>query len=134
MKVLLLIFALAAPAGNLSGISQPAKKLAISLNATCDDPVGSVLIYKLREEIRKSSAYSLESNADITINAVCIDVSVGDQGLATAASFVVSRSFTVDKCTYTWNVLHKIIEAGRNQTGNVASELMASIDNGLHGG
>jgi hypothetical protein len=131
MKAFIVIFAALFTYSPWAIAQTPRQKLGVTVNDTCDDPVGIVLMYRLKEEIRKSASYSLESNADIVISTVCLDVTIGDKGVVTAASVVVTRSFTFEKCAFSWVAYHAIYESGRSATDDVASKIMADIDKAI---
>lgn len=92
------------------------QKIKLTVSADCVDPVGELFVYHLREEIRNSAGYSLDSDAVYTLSLVCMDNTIGsEKGLATAVSLVVTGKFDNKECNWLWILQQQVLTIGRTK-------------------
>lgn len=111
-------------------------KTKTSIIASCSDAVGGQFVFHLREELRKSAGYAYDAGGSLVIKLVCMDTAgEGEtEGLSSAIGVLVTTKYggTWANCPDTAIVLHSVIHVGRNKTEQMATRLLAMIDNELH--
>jgi hypothetical protein len=111
-------------------------KTKTNVIADCQDPVGSLFVFELREALRRSSGYTFDPEGTLVINLVCLDTAGEGEpkGLSSAISVLVTVPYggSWSNCPATAIVSHLVIHVGGSKTEVMATRLLAQIDNDLH--
>lgn len=104
------------------------QKIPIEVKATSDDTVGKRLVYRIKEDIRRSATFEITSNIKLPrlkLKFVTIDPSSGSSGISTVYSFVMLASGVYFDDIY---ITSGVGICGLNKTKDAAQNMMADID------
>lgn len=132
--VIIVVLALAC----LPGTANAQVRLKVHVSHSGSDPVGRDLMYALREEIRKASAYSLSTSeeAAFTMSVVTLDPESAERGAGTwsvaSVVFTMTNYIPFEKGNpQTWlpiHLDHLVVTVGRSRTASQGRSIVASFD------
>jgi hypothetical protein len=105
-------------------------KIPVEVKATSDDTVGKRLVYRIKEDIRRSATFEITSNTKVPrlkITIVTLDpIPAGSSGISTIFSYVMLASGVYFDDIF---ITSGVGICGLQKINNVAQNMVAEIDN-----
>jgi len=135
---LLVLVAVLLAAGPMAGNEATSGRFTVWVDHSGDDPVGQLLAYEVREEVRRSEAYDLGTFSDALFMVLIITLDPNASSELKGSSTAASVAYTMANMnTYeegnpqTWFPIYLssiTLTAGRNRVDDQAKSIVAELD------
>lgn len=117
---------------------QPTAKLRVYVDHSGEDAVGQLLVYSLREDIRRSTQFEVSTPKDALLTVVVVTLDMAAQGDQRGLSSAVAVTHTManwlplnPKDPQTWYPIYlttQLQTVGRNRVETMSKSILAKLD------
>lgn len=122
VAVTLMVFGMVSVAGCQNKI-----QVAVKQESGEADSVGNRLAFAVREDIRKSSGYSL-ANGDDADTVIELVTATTQPGISSAGSLLITKKLDCSEAKGTLNIAHLVYVVGGGRIEDMAQDIMATLD------